>query len=54
MVMILLVTSVEVYIKYLLRSDLLETLDPEGRIDMKEQGLVHQDDVQDQSIGKSF
>ena len=52
-VMILLVTSIEVYTKYLLRSD-LETLDREGRIDLKELGLVQQDDSQDQNIGKMF
>jgi predicted PurR-regulated permease PerM len=52
-VMILLVTSIEVYTKYLLRAD-LETLDREGRIDLKELGLVQQDDSQDQSIGKMF
>jgi hypothetical protein len=52
-VMILLVTSIEVYTKYLLRSD-LEALDREGRIDLKELGLVQQDDNQDQSVGKMF
>ncbi len=52
-VMILLVTSIDVYTKYLLRAD-LETLDREGRIDLKELGLVQQDDSQDQSIGTMF
>jgi predicted PurR-regulated permease PerM len=52
-VMILLVTSIDVYTKYLLRAD-LETLDREGRIDLKELGLVQQDDSQDESIGKMF
>lgn len=52
-VMILLVTSIEVYTKYLLRAD-LETLDREGRIDLKELGLVQQEDSQDQSIGEMF
>ena len=52
-VMILLVTSIEVYTKYLLRSD-LETLEREGRIDLKELGLVQQDDSPDQTIGAMF
>jgi hypothetical protein len=52
-VMILLVTSIEVYTKYLLRSD-LEALDREGRIDLKELGLVQQEDSQDQNIGQMF
>ncbi len=52
-VMILLVTSIEVYTKYLLRSD-LETLDRQGRIDLKELGLVQQEDSQDQNIGAMF
>jgi predicted PurR-regulated permease PerM len=52
-VMILLVTSIDVYTKYLLRSD-LETLEREGRIDLKELGLVQQDDRQDQNIGEMF
>jgi predicted PurR-regulated permease PerM len=49
-VMILLVTSIDVYTKYLLRSD-LETLEREGRIDLKELGLVQQDDRQDTRMG---
>ena len=52
-VMILLVTSIEVYTKYMLRSD-LELLDREGRIDLKELGLVQPEDDQDQSIGATF
>ena len=50
-VMILLVTSIDVYTKYLLRSD-LEILDREGRIDLKELGLVHQDDGHEQRPGE--
>ena len=38
-IMILLITSVEVYLKYMLRSD-LEALQDEGRIDLEELGLV--------------
>ena len=38
-VMILLVTSIEVYTKYMLRSD-LEVLEKEGRIDLEELGLI--------------
>ena len=38
-VMILLITSIEVYTKYMLRSD-LEVLEKEGRINLKELGLV--------------
>lgn len=52
-VMILLVTCIDVYTKYLLRSD-LETLEREGRIDLNELGLVLQDDRQDQRIGDMF
>lgn len=52
-VMILLVTSIDVYTKYLLRSD-LEILDREGRIDLKELGLVQEDDRKDQHIGEMF
>ena len=37
-VMILLVTSIDVYSKYLLRSD-LEVLEQQGRIDLVELGL---------------
>ena len=52
-VMILLVTSIDVYTKYLLRSD-LEILDKQGRIDLKELGLVADDRQPDQNIGKMF
>jgi predicted PurR-regulated permease PerM len=50
-VMILLVTSIDVYSKYLLRSD-LEILDKQGRIDLVELGLVSGDKQVDQNIGK--
>jgi predicted PurR-regulated permease PerM len=50
-VMILLVTSIDVYAKYLLRSD-LEILDREGRIDLKELGLVQQEDGHEQRPGE--
>ena len=50
-VMILLVTSIDVYTKYLLRSD-LEILEREGRIDLKELGLVHQEDGHEQRPGE--
>ena len=46
-VMILLVTSIDVYTKYLLRSD-LEVLDQQGRIDLKELGLIP-----DETAGRS-
>lgn len=46
-IMILLVTSIEVYTKYMLRSD-LETLDEEGRIDLEELGLVPKEDQEEQ------
>lgn len=49
-VMILLVTSVDVYSKYLLRSD-LEILDQQGRIDLKELGLIHEDQPASENIG---
>jgi hypothetical protein len=52
-VMILLVTSIDVYTKYMLRSD-LEALDKGGRIDLKELGLVPGDDKKDQNIGEMF
>jgi predicted PurR-regulated permease PerM len=52
-VMILLVTSLDVYSKYMLRSD-LETLERQGRIDLKELGLVPQDDQEEQKIGEMF
>ncbi len=50
-VMILLVTSIDVYSKYLLRSD-LEVLDKQGRIDLIELGLVSDDSQAEQSIGQ--
>jgi predicted PurR-regulated permease PerM len=50
-VMILLVTSVDVYSKYLLRAD-LEVLDQQGKIDLKELGLVPDDRQADQKIGQ--
>jgi len=50
-VMILLVTSIDVYTKYLLRSD-LEILDRQGRIDLKELGLVPDDNQADQNFGQ--
>jgi predicted PurR-regulated permease PerM len=46
-VMILLVTSIEVYTKYMLRSD-LEVLEKEGRINLEELGLVSKEDQEDQ------
>lgn len=52
-VMILLITSIDVYTKYLLRSD-LETLERDGRIDLKALGLVQQDERQDQRMGELF
>lgn len=50
-VMILLVTSIDVYTKYLLRADLV-ILDQQGRIDLKELGLVADDLQSDQNIGQ--
>ncbi|MCU0489213.1 MAG: AI-2E family transporter, partial [Anaerolineales bacterium] len=52
-VMILLVTSIDVYTKYLLRAD-LEVLDQQGKIDLKELGLVSDDPATDQNLGKVF
>lgn len=52
-VMILLVTSIEVYTKYLLRSD-LEALDKQGRIDLQALGLVPQEEGPDQNMGELF
>jgi predicted PurR-regulated permease PerM len=52
-VMILLVTSVDVYSKYLLRSD-LEILDQQGRIDLKELGLMPDDKGTEQNMGQMF
>jgi predicted PurR-regulated permease PerM len=50
-IMILLVTSLDVYTKYLLRSD-LEALEKQGRIDLKQLGLVAEEDEADQNLGK--
>lgn len=50
-IMILLVTSIDVYTKYILRSD-LETLEKQGRIDMKALGLVPDEEQDDQNIGR--
>jgi predicted PurR-regulated permease PerM len=50
-VMILLVTSIDVYSKYLLRSD-LEILDRQGRIDLKELGLIPDEKQANQNIGQ--
>jgi predicted PurR-regulated permease PerM len=50
-VMILLVTSIDVYSKYMLRSD-LEVLDKQGRIDLKELGLMPDDKQAEQNIGQ--
>ena len=52
-VMILLVTSIDVYTKYMLRSD-LEALDKQGRIDLKELGLVTEDGQTGQNLGEIF
>ena len=52
-VMILLVTSIDVYTKYLLRSD-LEVLDQQGRIDLVELGLKTDEKQADQSMGQMF
>lgn len=50
-VMILLVTSIDVYTKYLLRSD-LEILDQQGRIDLRELGLIADEQQAGQNIGQ--
>jgi hypothetical protein len=50
-VMILLVTSIDVYSKYLLRSD-LEVLEKQGRIDLVELGLKTVDKPGDQNMGQ--
>jgi predicted PurR-regulated permease PerM len=52
-VMILLVTSIDVYSKYLLRSD-LEVLEKQGRIDLIELGLKTEDKQADQNMGQMF
>lgn len=46
-VMILLVTSIEVYTKFMLRSD-LEVLEREGRINLEELGLVSEEEQENQ------
>ncbi len=52
-VMILLVTSIDVYSKYLLRSD-LEVLEQQGRIDLIELGLKTQEQQADPNLGQMF
>jgi len=52
-ILILLVTSIEVYTKYLLRSD-LEALQEAGRIDLEELGLTPQADQGEENLGKMF
>jgi predicted PurR-regulated permease PerM len=52
-IMILLVTSIEVYTKYMLRSD-LEALQEDGRIDLKELGLVSEGNKEMQSMSEMF
>ena len=50
-ILILLVTSIEVYTKYLLRAD-LEALQGAGQIDLEELGLASAQDGKDESVGK--
>ena len=50
-IMILLVTSIEVYTKYMLRSD-LETLQEHGRIDLEALGLTQEEDEEERGVGK--
>jgi len=50
-VMILLVTSIDVYSKYMLRSD-LEVLEKQGRIDLVELGLKTEDKPGNQNMGQ--
>jgi len=52
-IMILLVTCLEVYTKYILRSDLV-LLQQEGRINLEELGLVPDDVTEDQKLGSVF
>lgn len=53
-IMILLSTSIEVYAKYMLCSD-LETLEQDGRIDLKELGLeVGAEDQEERSVSQVF
>jgi predicted PurR-regulated permease PerM len=49
-IMILLVTSIEVYTKYMLRSD-LEALQEHGRIDLEALGLTQEEDEEERSVG---
>jgi hypothetical protein len=50
--MILLITSIDVYTKYLLRPD-LETLEKEGRINLEELGLT-QSVKEQEGVGNLF
>lgn len=52
-VMILLVTSIDVYTKYLLRED-LEKLQESGRIDLKELGIIPHEPEEEQSYSQMF
>lgn len=52
-IMILLVTSIDVYTKYILRSD-LETLEKQGRIDLKELGLAPEEGESGLNVGQMF
>ena len=49
--MILLVTSIEVYTKYMLRSD-LEALQEHGRIDLEALGLAQEEDEEERGVGE--
>lgn len=49
-VMILLVTSIDIYTKYMLRSD-LETLQEHGRIDLEVLGLTPEEDEEEPGVG---
>jgi len=51
--MILLVTSIDVYSKFLLRSD-LDVLDQQGRIDLIKLELKSQDKQAEPNIGQMF
>ena len=50
-IMILLVTSIEVYTKYMLRSD-LEALQEHGRIDLEALGLAQEEDEGERGVGE--
>lgn len=52
-IMILLVTSIDVYTKYMLRPD-LETLEKEGRINLEELGLTHAVKEKEEGVGNMF